>query len=45
MKVIKHKVPASEVWLFKNAKALASVRLGLYYAGKGKVSKIDAASL
>ena len=45
MKGNKHKVPASEVWLFNNPEALASVRRGLADAAKGKVSKIDAASL
>ena len=44
MKDIK-KVPASEVWLFNNPKALAAVRRGLADAAKGKVSKIDAAPL
>ncbi len=32
-------------WLLNNPKALASVRRGLADAAKGKVSKIDAASL
>ena len=38
-------VPASEVWLFKNPEAIASVRQGLSDAAKGRVSKIDPASL
>jgi len=38
-------IPASEVWLFNNPDALASVRRGLSDAAKGKVSKIDPASL
>ena len=38
-------IPASEVWLFNNPDALDSVRRGLSDAAKGKVSKIDAASL
>jgi hypothetical protein len=38
-------VPASEVWLFHNPKALASVRRGIADAAKGKVSKVDLKSL
>jgi len=38
-------IPASELWLFQNPEALASVRRGLADAAKGKVSKVDAASL
>lgn len=38
-------IPASEVWLFNNTKALESVRRGLSDAAKGRVSKIDTASL
>ena len=38
-------IPASEVWLFNNPKALASVRRGLSDAAKGKVSKVDLNSL
>jgi hypothetical protein len=34
-------VPASEVWLFNNPKALASVRRGLSDAAQGRVSKVD----
>ena len=34
-------IPASEVWLFNNPKALASVRRGLSDAAKGRVSKVD----
>ena len=38
-------VPASEVWLFKDPEASASVRRGLDDATKGKVSKVDIGSL
>ncbi len=38
-------IPASEAWLYKNKKALASVRKGLEQAGKGKVSELDLKSL
>jgi hypothetical protein len=38
-------IPASEIWLFNNPKALTSVRLGLSDAAKGKVSKVDLNSL
>ncbi len=38
-------IPASEAWLFNNPEALASVRRGLADVAKGKVSKIDMASL
>ena len=38
-------VPASEIWLFNNPKALASVRRGLSDAAKGRVSKVDLKSL
>ena len=38
-------IPASEVWLFNNAEALASVRRGLADAAKGRVSKIAPDSL
>jgi hypothetical protein len=34
-------IPASELWLFENKEALASVRRGLSDAAKGKVSKVD----
>jgi len=34
-------IPASEVWLFKNPSALASVQRGLADAARGKVSKVD----
>jgi len=34
-------IPASELWLFKNPAALASVRRGLSDAAQGKLSKID----
>jgi hypothetical protein len=33
-------VPASEVWLFQNPEALASIRRGLNEAKKGKTTKI-----
>ncbi len=33
-------IPASEVWLFNNPDALASVRRGLSDAAQGKVSKV-----
>ena len=33
-------IPASEAWLFKNKKALASVRQGLKEAGEGKLVKM-----
>jgi len=38
-------IPASEIWLFNNPKALASVRRGLSDAAKGRVSKVDLDSL
>jgi len=34
-------IPASEVWLFNNPDALASVRRGLSDAAEGRVSKVD----
>ncbi len=34
-------IPASEVWLFNNPDALASVRRGLSDATQGKVSKVN----
>jgi hypothetical protein len=34
-------IPASEIWLFNNPKALASVRRGLSDAARGRVSKVD----
>ena len=34
-------IPASEVWLFNNPNALASVKRGLSDAAQGKVSKVD----
>ena len=34
-------IPASEIWLFNNPKALASVRRGLSDAAQGRVSKVD----
>jgi hypothetical protein len=38
-------IPASEVWLFKDPDALASVRRGLSDAANGKISKVDIDSL
>jgi len=38
-------IPASEVWLFNNPDALASVKRGLSDASQGKVSKVDLATL
>jgi hypothetical protein len=38
-------ISASEVWLYKNPEALASVRRGLADAEKGKISKVDIDSL
>ena len=34
-------IPASEIWLFNNPEALASVRRGLSDAAQGRVSKVD----
>lgn len=34
-------IPASELWLFNNPDALASVQRGLSDAAQGKVSKVD----
>jgi len=34
-------IPASEVWLFNNPDALASVRRGLSDAAQGRVSTVD----
>ena len=34
-------IPASELWLFNNPVALASVQRGLADAARGKVSKVD----
>jgi len=38
-------IPASEIWLFNNPKALASVRRGLSDAARGRVSKVDLDSI
>ena len=38
-------IPASEIWLFNNPEALASVRRGLKDASQGKVSKVQLDSL
>ena len=38
-------IPASEVWLFNNPDALASVQRGLLDAAQGKVSKVDLETL
>ncbi len=34
-------IPASELWLFNNPDAVASVRRGLSDAAQGRVSKVD----
>lgn len=34
-------IPPSEVWLYKNKKALESVQKGLKQAAKGKVRKLN----
>lgn len=34
-------IPASEIWLFNNPKALSSVMRGLSDAAQGRVSKVD----
>ena len=34
-------IPASELWLFNNPDAIASVRRGLSDAAQGRVSKVD----
>jgi hypothetical protein len=34
-------IPASEIWLFKNPEALASVMRGLSDAKEGRVSEVD----
>lgn len=38
-------VPASELWLFENPKALASIKRGLAQAARGDLSKIDSKDL
>jgi hypothetical protein len=38
-------VPAHEAWLYKNPKAIASVRRGLAQAAQGEISKLDVDSL
>lgn len=38
-------IPASEMWLYQNKKALSSVRKGLDQAAKGKVKELDVESL
>ncbi|HAM50447.1 MAG TPA: hypothetical protein DCP92_07020 [Nitrospiraceae bacterium] len=38
-------IPSSEQWLYKNKKALASVRRGLKQAAKGRVSKLNMSEL
>ena len=38
-------IPASEVWLYKNKKAFASVKKGLRDAASGKTSKLNPHSL
>jgi hypothetical protein len=34
-------IPASEIWLFKNPEALASITRGLFQAAQGEVSRIN----
>lgn len=34
-------IPASEIWLFKNAEALASVKRGLIESAQGNITKVD----
>lgn len=34
-------IPASELWLFQNKKALASIKRGFVDAAEGRVSKIN----
>ncbi len=34
-------IPAREVWLFRNEKALAAVKIGLAEAASGKTKKLD----
>jgi hypothetical protein len=38
-------IPASEIWLFNNREALASVMRGLSDSAQGKTSKVDIDSL
>jgi hypothetical protein len=38
-------IPASEIWLFRNPEALASVMRGLSDAAHGRVSKVDLKTL
>jgi len=38
-------IPASEIWLFNNPDALASVQRGLSDAAQGRVSKVDLGTL
>ena len=38
-------IPASEAWLYKNKKALSSVRKGLEEAAQGEVSKLNLKNL
>jgi hypothetical protein len=41
VKTILNLIPSSEVWLYKNKKALESVQKGLRQAAKGKVTKLN----
>ncbi|MFH1245648.1 MAG: hypothetical protein V1662_04110, partial [Candidatus Omnitrophota bacterium] len=38
-------IPASETWLYRNKKVLASVKRGLEQAAKGEVKELDVESL
>lgn len=38
-------IPARELWLYRNEKALAAVKGGLAEAAKGKTKKLDASLL
>ena len=38
-------VPASEIWLFRNEKALTAVKKGLHEAARGKTKRLDPALL
>jgi len=38
-------IPAAEIWLYRNKKALASVKRGLEQAAEGKLEELDVESL